>query len=282
MHWRSIYAFWHWLSPSGCVVSPQRLTTRHYVGLLILSALIGMIKLAYFLVPAIFFLIPATCFGRLSTKITVVILSIVCAACASARDGRAYLIQHYNLSGHLSAASGSPVNLFMAHPVSYIGEILATFFDSAVIAIKIDNIFTWNFCWIKSLPLDVFLLSPLILLPMTDNPQALALRPYERILALAIGAGSACVLFIVMLFNIKAPVELFGIQYAVQGRYLIPVIPFLLLAGYGLVRLRMAKDIQLILTAFLIGCLICLHYGQLTQPKGLYARCSAVMPGYRE
>ncbi len=247
--------------------APMLLSTGQKISQLILAMLIGVTKMAYAPVTGIFLFIPESCYGGRGRKKAFLALIVFTTAAAVGGWGL-YVMSHFYENGD----ENTKALFILQNPLSYLGIALK---DMLNLTSQVNNLLTWRYCWITSDASLVILMLPLVLSSlfaryMESSP--LVVTRFERLACIAFYLCGYLLVFTVKFLHTDMEILPQEGGYVlteswVQGRYIIPFLPFLLVAMHGLIPVKpqFTKFGQMIVI-FLLSCIVYLHYGHIISP----------------
>jgi uncharacterized membrane protein len=214
---------------------PRLLTKLEISGLVAIAFMTGFVKFAYFLVPLIYIIIPSSCFGSNRLKYAIVSLSVL-ASVGAGVGWAVYATEHYYAYELTSQSPGTAApfeqkfETVFFHPLKSLELICATMSTSAWIFNVMENLMHRS----NHIKLLICLIPLLVLTLPAEATQDKNTR-FVRIVSLGIFAATIIILCIVMYFHREWALK--DSPYLVQGRYILPVLPFLLLTIHSVFRL---------------------------------------------
>ncbi len=212
---------------------PQRLNRAGRLGLLALSLLTGLAKAAYFLVPALAFLIPGQ---RRGFAAACVALSVTGAVAWDAFVA----VHYYDINSSPALAA------MLAAPFSFVSELLQSLASLEYLKHWAANLTLWNGYlwtarnWVYNPAYETLALGGVLLLTATAFiPCPWRPSPRERALCLGIFAATGLIVAVMiyaMFYQHMKPDVPFAVtpenSTYIQGRFFLPVLPLLWLAVY--------------------------------------------------
>jgi len=225
--------------------------------LAVVAGITGIIKAAYFLVPAITLLLPASCFNNRWGWLRCVLLCVgISVGLATAWNLYAaytyynFLNDFVGLSDNAWRYGPNTLNIIMSDPIGFYHDLFISLASHEFLNGAVANLVLWNgqvrnlHNWVyrsEYAPLlwgVVGIVAWLALLP-ADEPEERPLKPLQRALCFALFAATVVViatLNYVAYYHNHRFYEPFIVNvrnsFYIQGRYFVPILPLILLACY--------------------------------------------------
>lgn len=230
---------------------PRMLAQLQSTGLIVLAFIIGFIKLAYIFVPAVFAVIPASCFKTPLRKWAVVTSALLLSIAGGVGWGlyATATLYPWEMLPHAPGVASK----FMQHvsevalqPFAYLAAIFEAMMKPHKLYPIAANMITgrwywWH--WLPDGPKSFLPLLPLLLLAVPGERDGLRPLLWTRLLGLGIFFATWITLCIIMHFHRPGTPEY--TVWLVQGRYLLIAMPFLVPAFDALIRLPAAMQLWL-------------------------------------
>lgn len=212
---------------------PQPLTRFQQGGMLLLSALIGMWKTAYVAMPMIFSIIPCRLFGGRARKYTFLALNMVFCTAVSLLWGVSVL------AGRQDGSEGAMQDIFMEKTASFFSMRALYSINNRLLTGEwaqnfTGGFFTWMPTWIDSLPEIACAVIPLALLVglRPAGEPVLRWKWPQRTVSAGIFFASFTLVFAAVHYLHDNFLWLSN-KHNLQGRHLLPALPFLLMGLYS-------------------------------------------------
>ncbi len=202
--------------------------------LVALAIVASVTKVAFFLTPLVYALIPSRCFGSGRNKIMWVTGSVI-GGIIVAMAWNIYAAQQF-----YADFASADVGFVLTHPLESIRLIYSPFWSADVFFDRICNdMLSWNWNWMHDPWLaGVFILPlPLLALVRPAGQASVLFTGWERLFLLGVFMLTWAVIMITMLGHLGAGVNEGALRLngVIQGRYMVPVLPYLLAAMYSVI-----------------------------------------------
>jgi len=255
----------------------RALKASSWLYLIVMAFLAGVMKIGYGLYSLLFFIIPAHYFGGAIRRIVCVVLPI-CAVLAFSLAWGVYHKDKYLPESPYVLQGGtvlsdviSQARYVLTHPVVYTKRVYSAIMYKRNLQMNVGNIIGWpHYSYPQKLhPIFYVFLLLITLLSACEGGDRSSPRfslSNRAVAAFTLIAGILLLYTVRFLYfpqNLATPEKFY---FGMQGRYYLPLIPFLLLVLHGVAPLRnyWKQFAMNIIVIFSLGFIAYLHYTKLT------------------